>query len=107
MTSPTKSGTKYTGKAAEALARVQDVSTQKNTAKKQVKSLSADQNKLFIEAVKEGVAVTDLAAASNMSRRAIYRQLSTHEEVTGNRLVNRYDKADDASDDNGDDNGDN
>lgn len=98
MTSPTKSGPKYTGKAAEALARVQDVSTQKNTAKKQVKSLSADQNKLFIEAVKEGVAVTDLADASKMSRRAIYRQLSTHEEATGDRLVNRYDKADGAAD---------
>ena len=34
-----------------------------------------------------------------MSRRAIYRQLSTHEEVTGDRLVNRYDKTDDADDD--------
>ena len=96
MTSPTKTSTKYTGKAAKALARVHDVSEQKNTAKKQVKTLSADQNKLFIEAVKEGVAVTDLAAASKMSRRAIYRQLSTHEEVTGDRLVNRYDKAADA-----------
>ena len=99
MTSPTKSTPKYTGKAAQALARVHDVSEQKNTAKKQVKTLSADQNKLFIEAVKEGVAVTDLAEASKMSRRAIYRQLSTHEETTGDRLVNRYDKADDADDD--------
>lgn len=103
MTSPTKTDTKYTGKAAQALARVQDVSEQKNTAKKQVKTLSDDQNKLFIEAVKEGVAVTDLAAASKMSRRAIYRQLSTHEEATGNRLVNRYDKADESSDEGGDD----
>ena len=102
MTSPTKTDTKYTGKAAQALARVKDVSEQKNTAKKQVKTLSDDQNKLFIEAVKEGVAVTDLAAASKMSRRAIYRQLSTHEEATGNRLVNRYDKAGD-TDDAGDD----
>lgn len=102
MTSPTKTSPKYTGKAAQALARVEDVSEQKNTAKKQVKTLSADQNKLFIEAVKEGVAVTDLAAASKMSRRAIYRQLSSHEEVTGHRLVNRYDRADD-TDDAGDD----
>lgn len=100
MTSPTKPETKYTGKAAQALARLHDVSEQKNTAKKQVKELSADQNKLFIEAVKEGVSVTDLADASKMSRRAIYRQLSTHEEVTGDRLVNRYDKADNTARDN-------
>lgn len=102
MTSPTKSTPKYTGKAAQALARVHDVSEQKNTAKQQVKALSADQNKLFIEAVKEGVAVTDLAEASKMSRRAIYRQLSTHEEATGDRLVNRYDKTDDADGENDD-----
>lgn len=102
MTSPTKSTPKYTGKAAQALALVHDVSEQKNTAKKQVKALSADQNKLFIEAVKEGVAVTDLAEASKMSRRAIYRQLSTHEEATGDRLVNRYDKTDESSDEDGD-----
>lgn len=99
MTTPTNHATSYAGKAAQALARVQDVSEQKNTAKKQVKSLSVDQNKLFIEAVKEGVSVTDLAAASKMSRRAIYRQLSAHEEVTGDRLVNRYDRSDEDDND--------
>lgn len=98
MTTPTEHTTPYSGKAADALAQVKTVSEKKNAAKNQVKHLSADQNKLFIEAVKEGVSVTDLAAASKMSRRAIYRQLSTHEEATGDRLVNRYDRADEGDD---------
>ena len=90
MTTTTDSTAPYTGKAADALARVKDVSEKKNAAKKEAKTFSDEQSKLFIEAVKEGVSVTDLADASNISRRAIYRQLSTYEEVTGERLVNRY-----------------
>lgn len=98
MTPTTTNDHKYTGKAADALAQVKAISAKKNTAKHQVKTLSADQSELFIEAVKQGVSVIDLADASKMSRRAIYRQLSAHEEVTGDRLVNRYGGADEDDD---------
>lgn len=91
--------TKYTGPAKQAINHVTDVSEQKMQAKAQVKELSEKQHDLFIEAVKQGVSVTDLADVAQMSRRAIYRQLSTHEEKTGDRLVNRYDRADDDTDD--------